>query len=179
MVIISDSSPLILLSKIERLNLLQELYSKILIPPEVYEETVNKGKKEGYSDAKRIEKAVNQYIEIRKLNKKHLEKSENLKSNHGSGESEAITLAIQENAERILADDIDTRELAERNNIKWRSTLGILLLSLKNQIIHFKEYEKIIEELSEYSWISPNVISKYMREGYKIQNNMGGIENEH
>ena len=71
MITISDSSPLILIAKLNQLNLLKELYSEILIPEEVYRETIVKGKEEGYSDAHKIEMALEDYIFVKKLDQKH------------------------------------------------------------------------------------------------------------
>ena len=47
MVVISDSTTLSGLAKIDKLNLLREIFSKVYIPNEVYKELVEKG---GYSD---------------------------------------------------------------------------------------------------------------------------------
>ena len=43
-VIISNSSPIIHLAKIGRLNLLQEFYGTLIIPKAVYEECLTEGK---------------------------------------------------------------------------------------------------------------------------------------
>ena len=57
---VSDSSPLIHLAKIEALELISRLYSRILIPPAVWREVVTRLQSEGdyYIDPGLIEKAL-------------------------------------------------------------------------------------------------------------------------
>ncbi|MEB3780665.1 MAG: hypothetical protein GSR85_10650 [Desulfurococcales archaeon] len=43
-IVVSDSSPLIHLSQIGRLNLLKDLFRELLIPPAVYHEVVIEGR---------------------------------------------------------------------------------------------------------------------------------------
>jgi len=167
MITISDSSPLILLSKLNRLKLLKKLYTNILIPQEVYHEVVVRGKQEEYSDAFRIEMVIQDYIHIKRLNEEYTKRAEKLKSSLGSGESEAIMLALQEDADFFLADDSEVRKIAESEEIKCRSTLGILFQSLHEEIITLEEYEELIDKLSRFSWLSPEVVSKYLRSGYR------------
>ncbi|SNQ62163.1 hypothetical protein [Candidatus Methanoperedens nitratireducens] len=56
MPVVSDASPLLLLAKIGKLNLLKELYSKIIIPSQVREEVLK------YSDNASLLIAVNLWI---------------------------------------------------------------------------------------------------------------------
>ena len=59
MKIITDSSPLIFLSKIGKLYLLKELFDEILIPSSVFNETVTIGKEKMLEDAFLIENFIN------------------------------------------------------------------------------------------------------------------------
>ncbi len=165
MITISDSSPLILLARSDKIDLLEKLYSEVWIPKEVYRETVKRGKEEGYSDAYEIERRIQETILIKELKGEYLKKAEELKSALGSGESEALMLATQENAALLLADDIEVRRMAKNRSLKCRSTLGIFLESLKEEFIDLEEYEESIEKLSTFSWISPEIISKYLKAG--------------
>jgi len=53
--VVSDSSPLIHLSKIGQLDILRELFGELIIPEAVYRECVMEGKNR--EDAKRIQNA--------------------------------------------------------------------------------------------------------------------------
>lgn len=171
--IISNSSPLILLAKINKLSLLERLYKKVNIPYEVYNEVVIKGKKENFSDASLIENCINQFIFVTNLTPEHRKETEKLKSIIGSGESEAIILCLQEKAKLLLIDNLEPRKIAQIKGIKCRSTPGILLEALKNKIIIFEEYKLSIKELSKHAWLSGDIVAYFLEEGYKIK---GGLK---
>lgn len=167
--IISNSSPLILLAKINKLNVLEKLYGKISIPYEVYNEVVIKGKNENYSDAALIEKGINEFIFVKGINQDNKKDADSLKNIVGSGESEAIILCLQEKAKMLLIDNLEPRKIAQVKGIKCRSTPGILLEALKNKIIIFNEYESGIKELSKYAWLSGDVVAHFLDIGYKMK----------
>src|SRR3989344_6170854 len=144
--ITSNSSPLILLAKINKLNLLERLYGKVIIPYEVYNEAIIKGKNENYSDASVIEKCINEFIFVKNLSQEHKKEAEKLRSILGSGESEAIALSIQEKAKLLLIDNLEPRKIANLKGITSRSTPGILLEAFRKKIITFGEYESSIKE---------------------------------
>lgn len=167
--IISNSSPLILLAKINKLDILEKLYGKITMPQEVYNEVIIKGKNENYSDAALIEKSINEFIFVRNVTEEHKKEAEKLKGIIGSGENEAISLCIQEKAELLLIDNLEPRKIAQIKGIKYRSTPGILLEAFKNKIIAFSEYESAIKELSKHAWLSGDIVAHFLDIGYKIQ----------
>ncbi|MBI2142546.1 hypothetical protein HYU15_03610 [Candidatus Woesearchaeota archaeon] len=165
--IISNSSPLILLARINRLGLLEGLYKKVYIPYEVYNEVVIKGKRENYSDAALVEKLINGFILVKSLSQQHKKEAEKLMGIMGSGESEAIALCMQENAELLLMDNLEPRRLAQSKGIRCRSTPGIMLDCLKKGIFAHAEYESAIKELSRHAWLSGDIVAYFLEEGYK------------
>ena len=167
--IISNSSPLILLAKISKLNILEKLHKKITIPYAVYNEVIINGKSENYSDAALIEKSINEFIFVKHLNQGYKTESEKLSNIIGSGESEAIALCIQEKAELLLIDNFEPRKIAQSKGMKCRSTPGILLEALKKNIISSEEYESGIKDLSKYAWLSGDVVAHFLYIGYKIK----------
>ena len=167
--ITSNSSPLILLAKINKLNILEKMYGKITIPPEVYNEVIIKGKKENYSDAALVEKYINEFIFVKDISQEHKKEAEKLKNVIGSGESEAIELCLQENAKLLLIDNLEPRKIAELKGLECRSTPGVLLEALKNKILTFNEYESSIKELSKYAWLSGDMVAYFLDAGYKIK----------
>src|SRR3989338_8758638 len=107
--IISDSSPIILLCKINKMDLLKTLYGKVFIPEAVYKEIVVDGKAERYGDAFIIEKIIDDIIFVKPLGKTYEHKAQNLKSSLGAGESESIALCMQEKSKMLLIDDWKSR----------------------------------------------------------------------
>lgn len=173
--ITSNSSPLILLAKINKLELIKEVYKKVHIPIEVYNEVVVKGKEEKYSDAFIIEKYINDFIFVVELKNNYKKEADKWNKILGTGESEAITLALQEKAELLLMDNLEPRKIAEIKNIRCRSTPGILLEALKKKIISPKEYEDGIKRLSEFAWLSGDIVAYFLEQGYKLRH---GEKNE-
>ena len=165
--IISNSSPLILLARINKLGIIKEIYKKIYIPKAVYNEVIVRGKEEKYSDAFIIERAVDDFIFIRDLKEKNLRESKKLNDVIGIGESEAITLAIQERASLLLIDNLEPRKIAEVKNIKCRSTPGIILEALHKEKITVEEYKNSIIKLAEYAWLSGDIVAYFLEQADK------------
>lgn len=156
----SDSTPLIHLAKIDRLELLREFFGEIIIPEAVYRECVLEG---GNSeDALAIKNA--KWIKVEKISDEKLKRA--LMFELDEGESEAIVLAIERNAELILIDDYDGREVARALGLKVVGTIGILLKakllgkikSLREELERLKAtgfwlseefYERILKETGE------------------------------
>lgn len=158
--VVSDSTPLIHLAKIGRLELLREFFGEIIIPEAVYRECVLEGGES--EDAKAIKNAG--WIKVEKISDERLRHTLMLELDEG--ESEAIVLALEKNAELILIDDYDGREVARALGLRVVGTIGILLRakfrgeieSLKNELEKLKAtgfwlseelYERILREAGE------------------------------
>lgn len=167
--IISNSSPLILLAKIGKLSILEELYSKVLIPYEVYKEVIVEGKKENYSDAALVEECINDFIFVKDLIEEHKKEAEKLNGIIGLGESEAIQLCLQEKSKSLLIDNLGPRKIAESRDLECTSSPGALLEALKTKILTFNEYEAAIKDLSKYAWLSGDIVAQFLDMGYKLK----------
>ena len=95
MIVISNSSPLIALSRIQNLHILKELFGLIFIPDSVYQETVIEAnitiQKEN------ILKALDDFIEIVSPSTHHL-----FTRNLGKGEIGVLNLALEKNCQISL-----------------------------------------------------------------------------
>lgn len=130
--VISNSSPLIHLSKIERLDLLQRLYKEVTIPAAVYREIVLEGHGRPGSSAIKIHCDKGD-IRVREITNKNLYKS--LKRDLDNGEAEAITLAVEMKADLILLDESEARKMASLFDLPVTGFIGILLKAYKNGLI--------------------------------------------
>src|SRR5436309_14135705 len=120
---VADSSPLIFLAKLKRLDLLRREAEEVLAPPAVLGEIAEQD-----DEAKhQIEEAQRTWLEMRPVRDVRLLAV--LKRELGDGEAEAITLALETHAARIVLDDLDARRLADRLGLKLVGTLGLLLAS--------------------------------------------------
>jgi uncharacterized protein len=118
---VTDSSPLIFLAKLNRLDLLHDEAVELLAPPAVLAEIGGQD-----DEAKRqIEEARRTWLDLRPVRDVRLVAV--LKRELGDGEAEAIALAVETDATRIILDDLDARRLADRLGLKPVGTLGLLL----------------------------------------------------
>ena len=120
MVAVSNSTPLIALSKIGKLNLLREYFNQISIPRAVYDEVVVKGGiLYGAEEVAEAEWIIVEDV----MNSLAIE---SLSIYLDAGESEAIVLAKEKNC-LLIIDDGDGRKTASNMNINITGTVGILL----------------------------------------------------
>jgi predicted nucleic acid-binding protein len=129
MVIISDTSPIVNLAAIGKLDLIPALFEKVYLPVAVFEEIVVKGANQ--PGAAEIQNAS--WIEIKSCTDQNL--LQKLLLELDPGESEAIALAIEMDSPNILMDEKDGREVAMRYNLKPIGLLGILLEAKKSGLL--------------------------------------------
>lgn len=123
MIVVSDTTPLISLLKINRLNLLEKLFGEVLIPQAVFNElTVD----ERFSlEADQIKRES--FIAVKPVN--NPESASILKRATGldQGESEAIVLTDELQEDLLLMDEAKGRNVSTQMGIKIMGTIGILM----------------------------------------------------
>jgi predicted nucleic acid-binding protein len=130
--VVSNSTPLIALSKIDRLSIVKEFFGSIIIPTAVFVEVATDNKE-------RAGKA-----EVSKAKWIHSEKVSNnlavdiLSANLDVGEAEAITLAKEIKADLLLIDDKDGRKAAKSVGVPITGTVGLLLRYYRGRKDDFK-----------------------------------------
>ncbi|TFG25144.1 MAG: hypothetical protein EU529_01800 [Promethearchaeota archaeon] len=161
--VISNSSPLIHLIRLGKIQYLFRLIKNVTIPKAVFDEVVVKGKLKNYSEAFTIES----FIKEEKIIVTNLESfDESFYPPLGIGELEAIELAKQQN-ELLLIDDKKARNLAQILQIEHQTTIATIFELLISEIIDFSEYKSNIKQYAENSWISADVIQEYIEKGEK------------
>ncbi|HCE59211.1 MAG TPA: DUF3368 domain-containing protein [Prolixibacteraceae bacterium] len=143
--VVSNTTPIISLLKLNKLDLLKQLYSQIFIPLAVYNE-IEAGKAKGfYKDLSKFD-----WIKIVEVKDKPAIK---YFLDLDSGEAEAIVLATELNADLIVLDEKLGRFHAKNADIKITGTIGILFKAKTHGLIH--ELKSLLEELTEKDvWIS-------------------------
>jgi len=127
MLIVSDTSPIIALAFCDKLDLLDKLFSRICIPQAVFNELAIPDKPKSHEI---IEWAKNKVISA-----KNRIAISALSLNLDPGESEALSLYWETNADFLLIDEKRGRIIAIRNGIKTIGTLGILLFAKQRGFI--------------------------------------------
>jgi predicted nucleic acid-binding protein len=122
MSIVADASVLIGLSSIGQLALLRKRFSGgVLIPPAVWREVVEQGR--GRPGAREVAEA--DWISVRDVTA--LEIVQLLQVELEEGETEAIALAHQVEAEVVLLDERNARRAAKQLGLQVLGTIGILV----------------------------------------------------
>lgn len=155
MIVLSDSGPLIALSKINYLHILNEFFNEIIIPQAVWMEVVEKGN--GRPGSKDVQDAywilVNEAKDILGI--------EALKHEIGVGESETIILAKELKADIVLIDDRIAREIAISMGLNVTGTLAIIYEAINRNIIN-EDFREIIKVLRKNNvWISDELLDSF------------------
>lgn len=129
MIVVSNTSPISNLAKIGQLNLIQQLYGRILIPDAVYEELLDE--RAGETVIRAVQSAT--WLEIKSVQNQEL--VDNLRTRVNVGEAEAIALAVEVNATRLIIDERLGRQAAKDLGVKITGVLGILLLAKRQKLI--------------------------------------------
>ena len=122
MIVVSNSSPLIILALAGQFDLLREFYGTVLIPNEVYEEVTIAG--DGLPGSTEVREAS--WI---KTLRAPIEPSEALVGackGLGDGERSAIYLASATNANLVLIDEAKARRVAKRVGMSVAGSLALL-----------------------------------------------------
>jgi len=129
MLVVADSSPLIALCRIGRLELLHDLFGQLVVPDAVWQEVV--ASHPGKAGVAEIAKAT--WIGQQTVKDKPLVNL--LRQDLGAGESEAIVLAREISADVLLMDERRGREAAKRLGITCTGLVGVLLEGRRRGIV--------------------------------------------
>lgn len=154
--VVSDTSPLLNLALIERLDLLKSQLSSITVPGQVWDEltegeaglnAVRELRDEGFLTVVEVERS-DLFIEIfRELD---------------LGETAAICYAIEQDSDLILLDEKEGRRVARRHNLNVTGVIGVLL---KGADAGSVELEQELDALRKAGfWISDELYSRVLSE---------------
>ena len=130
MIVVTNSTPIISLAKIDKLHLLRDIFGKIYVPNAVYKEVVLKGK--GRPGSKEIQEA--EWVASKEVynitSKKHL------LAYLDEGEAEVILLADELSADLVIMDERKGYEvLSNLLNINVIGTIAILSMAKDLRLI--------------------------------------------
>ena len=149
---IINASPLILLSKINRLYLLNKIFDTVYIPNAVLKEIQAVGKEQvDLSDISYIILEVTNQVAVRGLlGRLHL------------GEVEVIIGATEKNITTVVLDENSARNKAKQLNLEPTGTLGILMKAKK--LCFLTDIETEIKNLKNAGMrISDDLIEKILK----------------
>lgn len=143
MIVISDTSPVIALYKLNKLEILKKLFGTILIPPVVLEELI------------KYNITLPDYFRLKAPQNKT--EVEELLKELDIGEAEAISLSKEVNADVLLIDEKIDRIVAKREGLKTIGLLGIILIAKEKKLI--KSVRNILSDLEkkDHFWMSEHL----------------------
>jgi predicted nucleic acid-binding protein len=154
--VLCDAGPLINLGKLNRLEVLAELYGEVRIPRSVYDEVVTSGLVKGASDAM----TVRLFLQRRKWPIVNV--SQTVLTSYtqpvvlDTGERAVLALAQTMRDPLVLLDDEVARSEARRLGLALRGTIGIFAQACREKILTLAQTEILIHEISirRDIWIS-------------------------
>lgn len=146
MIVISDTTPIISLLKINRLDLLEKSFGEVLIPNAVYEELT--ADKRFIEEAKTVKNAP--YIKSVSVANSEAVRILRMATGLDQGESEAIVLADERKADILLMDEAKGRAISGKMGITVMGTIGILISAYEDNLITSEEGRRCIDDLQRY-----------------------------
>lgn len=117
---VPDSSPLIVLDKLRRLDLIPTLYGDVFLPSAVVDEVLVKPEALG-SDLRAFVTGA----PVRRAQNARLLRT--LQLDLGAGEAEAIALAAEVEGAVLIVDDAEARRVAHELGLRVTGVLGMLV----------------------------------------------------
>ena len=147
--IIGDSSALITLAIVDKLDILEKLFGTLYIPNAVYKEVTQIEKPFNNKLTVFLEKKV-EFVDL-KIDKLGL----------GAGELEAITLYKELNADLLLIDDARAKKYAKINNVKVIGSIGVLIKAKEKGYI--KQIKPLLEKINASDiYLSKHIIDQVL-----------------
>ena len=143
MIVISDTTPIVSLIKISRIDLLEKLFGEVCIPEAVFRELTTNTVFE--SEAEIVKNSP--FLKTTPVkNRKSLEILQ-AASGLDDGESEAIILADELKSDILVIDERKGRKVAQKLGITITGTIGILIQAHDEKIISTEDIKIYLEQL--------------------------------
>jgi predicted nucleic acid-binding protein len=144
-IVITDTSCLIALSKVEVLDILHKLYKRVVVSKEIAEE---------------FAEPLPLWFEIREASNKNYQRI--LENTLDKGESSAIALAFDLENVVLVLDDLKARKEAQKLGFKITGTLGILFSAKEKNII--SSLKLYLDKLQQTDFrIAENIVSELLK----------------
>ena len=164
--VLCNAGPLITLGKLNRLEVLAELYGEVQVPRTVYDEVVTSGLAKGASDAMTVRLFWRRrkwpIVDVLPAVLASYKPSVIL----DAGERAVLALAQTMSSPLVLLDDEVARSEARRLGLQLRGTLGILVKACQEKILTLVQTELLMHEISDRRdiWISSKLCEQVLSE---------------
>lgn len=151
MIAVSDASPLIALLRVRRVELLREVFGRVVVPDAVWHEIAEAGKDkaggEGFASLKWIDRCSVSDQSLVSL----------LRQNLGAGEAEAIVLAREAGADFLIMDERLGRTAAKNLGLNVVGLVGVLSEARRRGIL--QDADELMDRLRDGAgfWLSDDL----------------------
>jgi uncharacterized protein len=156
-VVVSDTSPLIALAHLQRIDFLQRFFGQVLVPPAVVAE-LQKPAWEHLAEAA----LGGTHIQVRSPTDRAC--VDQLSSTLDLGEAEALALAIEVHADAVLMDEAEGRGMAQRLGLTSIGVLGLLMRAKREGLLAAirPEIERLQHDLGFH--LSDHLLARVLRD---------------
>jgi predicted nucleic acid-binding protein len=156
-IVVADSSPLIILAKVDCFEHLHRVFPRLYITPEVQNEVVVSGA--GLPGSYEVANAA--WIEVKRLENPPGLLAAQEKYSLGLGELSTILLGKALLANEVLLDDFKARKLARSEGLFVRGTLGLLEAFYLHGCV--TDLRAVFQSLKAHSYIDPRLLDLRLR----------------
>lgn len=154
--VVSDTSPLLNLALIDRLNLLEVQFSGVTVPRQVWSELTEGN--DGLDALRSLrDDGVLRIVEVERSDL-FVEIFHEL----DLGETAAICCAVEHDADLVLLDERDGRRVARRHDLDMTGVIGVLLRGSKTGEVDLKSELDALREAG--FWISDDLYAQVLSE---------------
>ena len=145
------------------------LRTDVVIPHQVYEEAVTKGEEKGFADATVIRRFLEKYqVQVAAIKTDSVTAlRKKVSKSLTEGDEAVLSLAIQEKAKEIVADDDGLGKIALALGFDVKASPDLLVEGLRKNRLSHEDFEVLIRELVIENRLSSAVAELYILEGRK------------
>jgi predicted nucleic acid-binding protein len=158
LIVVSDTSPVLNLARIGRLQLLALLYREVLIPSGVYDKLAD-----SQSDLPpAIDLAAHPWLMVATANDQ--KRVQELRKDLDRGEAEPIVPAVERRADLLLVDERRGRRTASAAGLRVTGLLGVVATAKRAGLIDLAK--PVLDELIQMArfWIGPDLYAEVLAE---------------
>ncbi len=155
---VSNTTPIISLSSIGKIEILNDIFQEIIIPQAVYEEIKAK-KSYGYNEVDLS------FITVQTI--RNIDHQTHLLNQLDIGEAQAIVLSKEINADNTIIDENSGYTIAKESGLNVIRTLSILLKAKEMNVI--TDVKPLLDEMiSKGRWYSNHVYYSFLRKANEL-----------
>ncbi len=165
MIAVINASPLIYLSKLGIIEILPQLFTRIITTRTVKQEVLQE---KTAPELVILSEVFSSWLEVKRADEKIVKKLTELQIHKGEAEVIAIgrELLAKEKSTVVIIDDLLAREIATSLGLTVTGTIGVLLKATKEKVIARKECQTLLEQLITTTTfrLSARVYAKILKE---------------